>query len=113
MALVEEYFDIQEASLKTPELDKSIFVGTDEPRIIDEIKMKYPGFQLVYNESAIAQAQKTGDANRLSNASVATIVKDLFILANAEFLVCTFSSNVGRLAYELHLGLKPWSQDQV
>ena len=34
------------------------------------------------------------------------LVEDFFQLANAEFLVCTFSSNFGRLVYEYRTATK-------
>ena len=36
------------------------------------------------------------------------IIKDIFKLAFSDFLVCTFSSNVCRLVYELRMALRPF-----
>ena len=38
-------------------------------------------------------------------------MKDVFKLAFSDFVVCTFSSNVCRLAYELRLALRPFVVD--
>ena len=35
-------------------------------------------------------------------------MKDVFKLAFSDFVVCTFSSNVCRLAYELRMALRPF-----
>ena len=46
--------------------------------------------------------------NRYSKEGQDAIIKDIFKLAFSDFLVCTFSSNVCRLAYELRMALRPF-----
>lgn len=46
--------------------------------------------------------------NRYSSQGQDAIIKDIFKLALSDFLVCTFSSNVCRLAYELRMALRPF-----
>ncbi len=44
--------------------------------------------------------------NRYSEQGFKSLLFDLYFLANADYLVCTFSSNICRLAYELLLANK-------
>ncbi|RDD37607.1 Alpha-(1,6)-fucosyltransferase [Trichoplax sp. H2] len=57
---------------------KRIFVVTDEPQLVDQLIAKYPNYQFVHPPK-----------NQLN-------------LAECDYLVVTMSSNIGRLAYELH-----------
>lgn len=44
---------------------------------------------------------------RFSKTGLESIIFDLHFLSNADYLVCTFSSNICRLAYELLSAKKP------
>lgn len=47
-------------------------------------------------------AKEAADGNtRYRNTSLRGILSDVYMLANSDYLVCTFSSNVCRLAYEI------------
>ena len=46
-------------------------------------------------------SQNAGPANRYSESSLLDFLLDLHLLSNSDYLVCTFSSNVSRLAFEL------------
>ncbi len=100
-----EYYDIQDVVKRT------LFVATDEPQVIEDIKSKYPDFKLEYDESVIKMVSQK--SQRTTDSAIFSIITDVFKLASADFLVCTFSSNICRLAYELRLGLRPTISDQV
>ena len=110
MDLVQEYFDVQDET-KGIKVDRNLFVATDEPRVIEEIKIKYPNVTLVCNDSVIETVASR--RNRYTTEAVFGIMTDVFKLASADFLVCTHSSNVCRLAYELRMALKPFILNQV
>ncbi len=110
MDLVQEYFDIQDKT-EGYKVDRKLFVATDDPTVIKEIQMKYPGIAIECNNSAIETATKVQE--RYSADGVFGIVTDVFKLASADFLVCTYSSNVCRLAYELRMGSRPFILNQV
>ena len=56
-------------------------------------------FQFVYNEERVDKAAKI-NFNRNRNSFLDLLV-DVYTLSEAKFFVCTFTSNVGRFAYEL------------
>ena len=62
---------------------------------------RYPGYRFLYNDSFTYLA---GDRQaRYSSQGFETLLFDLYFLAQANHLICTFSSNICRLAYELKL----------
>ena len=100
MNLVEEFYDIQDAKAgKTGSVVREVFVATDEPEVIKEIQAKYPGYKIIANLTIASTVNNLHDRN--SHLGIDGIVRDLQILAKAEFLVCTMSSNVCRLTYEM------------
>jgi hypothetical protein len=53
MTYIEEYFDIQDLKgISQPDL-REIFVATDEPKVIEEIKSKYPYFNVTTYDSQV------------------------------------------------------------
>lgn len=60
---------------------------------------RYPDYRFVYNNSATEIAGSF--EKRFSKTGLESIMFDLHFLSNADYLVCTFSSNICRLAYEL------------
>lgn len=105
---VEEYFDILEAKLKVDHRVRSVFVATDEPAVLTTLKKEHPRYDWLGDENA---AQASVLENRYTDKGQDAIVKDVFKLAFSNFLVCTFSSNVCRLAYELRMALRPFVAD--
>ncbi len=104
MDLVDEFYDIQDAK-KGEKADRNLFLATDEPEIINEVVGAYPNYNVLANTSVAA----TGSTRHGRNSSLGTdgIIRDIFALASADFLACTMSSNVCRLAYELRLATRP------
>ena len=105
---------------------KTIFLATDSEKVAAEAKSKYGGeFTIVQQEmdrskfdlDTRSEALKhlhpgwdTGPGNfdtihaaglSNSNADVETILTDVELLAQADYLISAFSTNVARLAYEL------------
>ena len=62
---------------------------------------RFPEYRFIYNDSYV---HLTGDKQaRYSSQGFEALLFDLYFLAQADYLVCTFSSNICRLAYELRL----------
>ncbi|KAL1239860.1 fucosyltransferase [Trichinella spiralis] len=76
----------------------AVYVATDEPTVFDDLKREYPNYLFIgsYEVAKSATAQK-----RYTDASLHGIIADVHFLSLCDFLVCTFSSQVCRLAYEL------------
>ncbi|XP_055864772.1 alpha-(1,6)-fucosyltransferase-like [Biomphalaria glabrata] len=88
MQYVEQYYE----NLQTPVLKRKVFLASDE-NLIDEARLSYPNFTFIHNPNI--------SMDRNSMDGFKGLVTDIFFLAHSQFLVCTFSSQVCRLAYEL------------
>ncbi|XP_002170367.3 alpha-(1,6)-fucosyltransferase isoform X1 [Hydra vulgaris] len=99
---LEEYMYWVDLYYKKRELSGSlsprrVFIASDDTLIIKEAREKYPKYIFIHDEMASEYA----DVNqRFSKSSIEGIISDVELLSECDFLVCTFSSQVCRLAYE-------------
>lgn len=63
-----------------------------------EVKNKYPNYEIITNAEGARLANLT---TRYTDASGYGILLDVLLLSKTDYLVCTHSSNVCRMAYEL------------
>nr|VZI49968.1 unnamed protein product [Spirometra erinaceieuropaei] len=102
---VERFFELKEVeygletgSTRPPPWSRRrrVFLASDDASVFQEAKSKYPRYEFIGQ-------QRNGSAykNRWSTTGVFAILVDLHLLVSSDFLVCTASSNVCRLAYEL------------
>ncbi|BHF80937.1 Alpha-(1,6)-fucosyltransferase [Sparganum proliferum] len=102
---VERFFELKEVeygletgSTRPPPWSRRrrVFLASDDASVFQEARSRYPRYDFVGR-------QRNGSAykNRWSTAGVFAILVDVHLLVSADFLVCTGSSNVCRLAYEL------------
>lgn len=103
--VLQDYFDILEAKNEVNYVSKNVFVATDEPEILTKLNSDFPKFNW---KGDVDKARNSILQNRYTDEGQDAIIRDIFQLALSDFLVCTFSSNVCRLAYELHMALKPF-----
>ncbi|XP_003375106.1 alpha-(1,6)-fucosyltransferase [Trichinella spiralis] len=101
MEEVENWYDVQmlhNDSFLPAGGKRAVYVATDEPTVFDDLKREYPNYLFIgsYEVAKSATAQK-----RYTDASLHGIIADVHFLSLCDFLVCTFSSQVCRLAYEL------------
>ncbi|XP_060867350.1 alpha-(1,6)-fucosyltransferase-like [Metopolophium dirhodum] len=106
---LEEYMYHVEEYYKLRELDgvydaKRIYLATDEPTLFDEARLKYPEYDIIGDPEVSKSA--SGQKREL-DSSIMNINIEIHILAHCDYLVCTFSSNVCRLAYEIMNSLEP------
>ncbi|XP_058790161.1 alpha-(1,6)-fucosyltransferase isoform X2 [Phymastichus coffea] len=94
MLKVEQYYD----SLKVKPNKKKIFLASDDPKVILAVKRRYSEYEIIAD---IDIAQTASVSQRYSNLSLKGIIIDIHFLSLCDFLVCTFSSQVCRVAYEL------------
>ncbi len=81
----------------TASLENVAFLATDDPNVFFNATLQYPQYRFVkspYTVPLISRASREG---------VESISYDVMYLANCDFVLCTFSSNVSRLVYELML----------
>ncbi|KAK4882687.1 hypothetical protein RN001_006006 [Aquatica leii] len=96
MKKVDEYYSLIE--IKSNVTKRRVYIATEDFNVITEAKTKYPHYEIFYNEN-IPKIPKTNPIH--SNDNILDVILDIHVLVNSNFLVCTFSSNIGRLAYAL------------
>ena len=81
---IKDYFDILESKLSLNIDQRSIFVATDEPKVLTELSLRYPEFNWVTCKNT---PESSTLQNRYSNQGQDAIIKDVFVLAYSDFLV--------------------------
>ncbi|RWS16742.1 hypothetical protein B4U79_03486 [Dinothrombium tinctorium] len=104
MYFVEDYYNridlFNERLQKQEKVERLVYLATDEPSIWTKEVKKYQnlGYKFI-GDSGIAKTASLG--NRYNFDSLKNIILDIWLLSECDHLVCTFSSQVCRLAYEL------------
>lgn len=83
---------------------KRVYLATDDPALLKEAKAKYPDYEFISDNSISWSA---GLHNRYTENSLRGVILDIHFLSQTNFLVCTFSSQVCRVAYEIMQTLHP------
>lgn len=96
MKYVDEYYDQLEMLEKVDK--RRIFLASDDPKVIEEAKGKYPHYEVI-GDPEIAKVAAV--STRYTDSSLNGIMLDIDLLSRCDFLVCTFSSQVCRVAYEV------------
>ncbi|XP_077498815.1 alpha-(1,6)-fucosyltransferase-like [Amblyomma americanum] len=100
----EEFYN--RLTLKGETIERRVFVATDDPAVIEEIKSKFPGYKVISNQKSARHAFDL-KARRQSSALNGALT-DIFLLAESDQLVCGLSSGFCRVAYEL---MQAWSAE--
>ncbi|KAJ3646334.1 hypothetical protein Zmor_023926 [Zophobas morio] len=96
MAAVEDYY--KQLELKETIDKRRIYLATDDPKVILDAKNKYPQYEVIGDPSI---SKTAGISTRYSDSSLFGIINDIHMLSMSDYVVCTFSSQVCRVAYEL------------
>lgn len=81
-------------------IEKLIYLATDDPGIWRKEVQSYEDEGFIFlGDSDIAQS--AGMGTRYSLDSLRNVILDIVLLSQCDILVCTFSSQVCRLSYEL------------
>lgn len=97
MTHVENYYlGLDRADPSAAPVRRRVFLMTELSSLITEAKTKYPHYEFLWHKNT-AEKEK----NRYNVKGLQDYVTELYFLAHSDYLVCTFSSNVGRLAYEM------------
>jgi glycoprotein 6-alpha-L-fucosyltransferase len=94
MQYVEDYFQISE--FKYPHRlnsSRTVYLATDEPQVFAEAIEKYPQYKFIN--------AKSSTINSSFSKKALSIILDMHFLYHSDYLVCTLTSNVCRLASEL------------
>lgn len=96
MESVDEYYNQLEL-VQTVE-QRRIFLASDDPKVIDEARKNYPKYEVI-GDPEIAKVAAV--STRYTDSSLNGIMLDIDLLSQCDYLVCTFSSQVCRVAYEI------------
>lgn len=96
MAEVEEYYN--QLELKQNVEKRRIYLASDDPKVLADARNKYPHYEILGDPSI---SKTAAVSSRYSDTSLNGIIIDIHMLSMSDFLVCTFSSQVCRVAYEL------------
>jgi len=96
MKYVAEWFDQYELTKKVSE--RRVFVASDDPKVLGECRKKFPDYTFVGDQ---AVAKSAGVSSRYTDSSLRGVIQDIHLLSLSDHLVCTFSSQVCRIAYEI------------
>ncbi|KAL0266815.1 UNVERIFIED_CONTAM: hypothetical protein PYX00_009258 [Menopon gallinae] len=97
MKKVSDWYDQQENN-NVEIKSRRIFLATDDPKVIAEAREKYPDYEVLGDPEI---AKTAAMSTRYSDNSLYGILLDVYLLSLSDHLVCTFSSQVCRAAYEL------------
>jgi len=98
MKYVEEYFQQLEINLGSKVTTKRVYVASDDPKVLAECRKKFPEYDFL-GDQAIAKSAAVSSRYNLN--SLRGIISDIYMLSQSDYIVCTFSSQVCRIAYEI------------
>ena len=98
MKKIDEYFNKLEKRHIT--IQRRVFVMTDVPYLLYQLIYKYTKYHFIY--PPLHQLSAGTYTTRYSANHLKYFLRDITLLSECDYLVITMSSNVGRLAYELH-----------
>jgi len=75
--------------------EKVVFVASDEPNAIQELRNKYKDFKFI--DKRIYFSEKEVNDKKYSPNNLLHTIIDIHLLARSDFLVCTMSSNVRKI----------------
>ena len=82
-----------------PIMIKRVYIASDDSTVFKEAVHEYPQFKFLFDDGV---SKLAGDyRHRYSESSLQGLIQDIFHLSETDFIVCTFSSQVCRMAYEL------------
>jgi glycoprotein 6-alpha-L-fucosyltransferase len=85
--------------LETTDIQRTVYIATDEPSLFEEAKTKYPHYTFLGDPNIASLAKNT--SARKSDTALKSLLTDMHFLSRSDFIVCTFSSNVCRVVYPL------------
>ncbi|XP_078492580.1 alpha-(1,6)-fucosyltransferase-like isoform X2 [Ciona intestinalis] len=94
---VESWYDRYQLKHPKKKVVRRVYLATDDENVIKEAKNSYPDYKIIFTIGRTFNISQ----NRKSNSAVKGVLFDALLLKDSDFVVATFSSNIGRLVYEL------------
>lgn len=107
MTYVEDYYLTLEINGTT--IPRRIFLASDDAKVITEARQKYPQYEVIGDAEV---ARLAAVSTRYTDNALNGIILDIYLLAQSDYLVCTFSSQVCRVAYEIMQTFYPDASDR-
>lgn len=105
MTHVEDYYRTLEVNTTNAQhVVRRIFLASDDARVIEEARKKYPQYQIIGDPEV---ARMAAVSTRYTDTALNGIILDIHMLSMSDYLVCTFSSQVCRVAYEIMQTMYP------
>lgn len=96
MRHVKDYYD-QLEMFQTVDV-RRVYLASDDANVLETARKNFPEYEF-YGDPSISKTAATH--RRYTPLSLTGLLVDLHMLAKCDYLVCTFSSQVGRVAYEM------------
>lgn len=96
MLYVDEWFDTYEQ--RHPGIRRKVYLASDDPTVLSDAKKLYPHYEFISDNEI---SKTAGLGSRYTDASLRGVIIDIHFMSLCDYLVCTFSSQVCRVAYEL------------
>eukprot|EP00092_Neocalanus_flemingeri_P008733 GFUD01009404.1.p1 GENE.GFUD01009404.1~~GFUD01009404.1.p1 ORF type:complete len:498 (+),score=100.02 GFUD01009404.1:221-1495(+) len=81
-----------------PPTERRIYLASDDPQVLEESHEKYPQYTIYDNHNISSEASKV---EAYSEESLIGILHDIHMLSLTDYVVCTLSSGICGLVYEL------------
>lgn len=107
MKYVDEYYD--QLEMEKSVTKRRVFIASDDYKVIEEAKQKYKNYEVIGDPSV---AKVAAVSTRYTDSSLNGIILDIHLLSLSDYLVCTFSSQVCRVAYEIMQTMYPDASDR-
>lgn len=109
MEQVKQYYD-RLARKQGAEVTRRVYLASDDPTVLDEARKKYPDYEILGDERVV---QAASVRKRYTDDGLDGIMSDTYILSKCDLVVCTFSSNICRLIYEMQVARDPMRSQPV
>ena len=98
MKHVNDYFELLELIEPFKKLKKrTVYLATDDMAVLNETS-RYSTYEFIYNYKSVSTSNLK---ERYSRDSFEHLITDVYLMAKCQFFVGTFSSQLGRMIYEL------------
>ncbi|BHF57668.1 Alpha-(1,6)-fucosyltransferase [Sparganum proliferum] len=88
----------EEQSSSSTTIKRRVLITTDDASVFEEAQRKYPDYEFIGDSQRARSAELS---SRYTHEALIAVITDVVALSHTDYLVCTFSSQICRLAYEL------------
>ncbi|KAM7315172.1 alpha-(1,6)-fucosyltransferase-like [Ixodes scapularis] len=97
---VEEYMEhVEDFFASMGPVPRRVLVATDEPSVFAELRYKFPNYVFLGDKAASETARNPD--TRYNPDALKALLKDVSLLSECDLVICTLSSGVCRVVYEL------------